>query len=479
MIGHHIFIVISILIFTIHIAGFCAAIDAVISVRTAQGAIAWLICLITLPYIALPMYLIFGRNKFNGYARAHRIAQSKIDVLIDGVYKNLKDFKATLPPKLLPLEKVINKITGMSFTEKNSAELLINGENIFNKMLERIASAKNYILIQFFIIRDDATAHIFKDLLIKKATEGVNIYFLYDEVGCHKLSPKYINSLRRHNVSMQHFYTTKGHGNSLQINFRNHRKILVVDGRCVFIGGINLGDEYLSKGKKFGFWRDTHVLLEGPCVKAAQISFVRDWHWATGKNLKLNWTLEAANQSSQKILIVPTGPEHELKSFSLFCVSLINSAEKRLWIASPYFVPDETILSMLRLAALRGVDVRILLPNRADHLLVYICSHAFYKETELTGIKIYRFKRGFMHQKVILVDNLLACVGTANLDNRSQYLNFEITACVNDKNFILQVEKMLDDDFTGSYLINPKMYSSKSIWWRFLVNLARLFSPIL
>ena len=192
-----------------------------------------------------------------------------------------------------------------------------------------------------------------------------------------------------------------------------------MDGEIAFVGGLNIGDEYLGKNPRLSPWRDTHMMLEGPSVKSLQNSFVRDWYWATRKLLEVNWQVKINQETNQTVFILPTGPADQLPACKLFFVELINQAQIHLWIASPYFVPDEATLSALKLAAMRGVDVRILLPNRPDHLFVYLCSFSYYTEMERIGIKLYRYKNGFMHQKIIVIDENIAGVGTVNLDNRS------------------------------------------------------------
>src|SRR5207244_2541871 len=202
-------------------------------------------------------------------------------------------------------------------------------------------------------------------------------------------------------------------------NFRNHRKIVVVDGRDAYVGGLNVGDEYLGRSARFGAWRDTHVAISGPAVKAVQISFVDAWHWSTGEVPQLDWSVEPKKCGGKAVLVMPSGPVDRLDTCTLFFVHAIQSARRRLWIASPYFVPDAAILVALQLAVLRGVDVRIMLPSKPDHRLPWLASFSYLKDTLPWGVKMYRYQDGFLHQKVLLIDDDLASVGTANLDMRS------------------------------------------------------------
>jgi cardiolipin synthase len=314
--------------------------------------------------------------------------------------------------------------------------------------------------------------------LIDQAQQGVRIYVMYDEIGSSKLTRTYLRRLRNQGIQVSPFNSTKGIRNRFQLNFRNHRKILVVDGQTGFIGGLNIGDEYLGKNPKYGPWRDTHMQLQGPAVNALQLSFLKDWYWAVRSVPKVYWQAEAEEPRGETALVLPTGPADELEFCSLFFNSLIPLAQTRLWIATPYFVPDEPTLSALKAAALRGVDVRILLPGRPDHLLVYLSAFSYYTELQATGIKLYRYHPGFMHQKVLLVDHQVAGVGTVNLDNRSFLLNFEIMAFLTQGAFLQHVEAMLDADLNSAKPVDLTEYSQRPFWFRLAVRVARLLAPL-
>ena len=344
------------------------------------------------------------------------------------------------------------KLAELPYLNGNSVELLIDGHDTFDSIIEGIDAAKNYILFQFFIVKDDKIGSRIKDHLVAKSKEGVKVYFLYDEIGSHELTTSYKNELRTAGAEVYNFHTQKGIRNRFQINFRNHRKIVIVDGKRCWIGGHNVGDEYLGRYPEFGHWRDTHMKIEGPATLAAQVSFVEDWYWATDNYPRdLSWTPTPAENSDKVVLIVPSGPADTLETATLMFHHAINSAKERLWIASPYFVPDDAILSALQLAGLRGVDVRILIPEKADHLMVYLAAFSYFQDVSHTGVRFFRYTDGFLHQKVMLIDDRLATIGTANFDNRSFRLNFEITAAVADESFVIEIEQMFEDDFAHSY----------------------------
>jgi cardiolipin synthase len=368
----------------------------------------------------------------------------------------------------------------MPYLHANELTLLIDGENTFQSILDGIKSAKEYILLEFYIVRDDVLGKKIQEALITKSQKGIKIYFLYDEIGSYKLSQEYLEKMRKSGIEVYDFHTQKGIKNRFQINFRNHRKIVVVDGVSAWIGGHNIGDEYLSKSKKFGHWRDTHIKITGPSAITIQKTFIEDWFWAADSFIEnLQWIPTASKNADKRVLIIPSSPADVIETASLMFIQAINAATKRIWISSPYFVPDGATIKALQLAGLRGVDVRILIPQKADHILVYLAAFTYFERASSTGVKFFRYKDGFLHQKVMLIDNSHATVGTPNLDNRSFRLNFEITALIADKEFAASIQKMLEDDFRNSYEIKIAEIQQQSFFFKLATHLARLTSPIL
>ena len=463
----------------LHIAGFLTSIDAVMSTRTPQGSIAWAISLNTMPSVALPAYWVFGRSKFNGYVKAFQADESQLSHFEQKIEKTKFEFHSDAREQsaaVLAGEKLAN----LPVLNGNDVELLIDGEQTFGSIFKGIEEAKRYVLVQFFIVKNDNLGRELQTRLINKAKEGVDVYFLYDEVGSHALGRAYLDKMRAAGVRAVNFHSRKGPRNRFQVNFRNHRKIVVVDGEVCWIGGHNVGDEYLGKGKKFSHWRDTHIKIKGPAVLPTQLSFLEDYHWATDEVLELDWKSAAKKAGEAPILIIPSGPADKLETAGLMFHHAINSAHRRIWIASPYFVPDNAIVSALELAALRGVDVRILIPDEPDHYTVYLAAFSFIDKLKpFENIKFYRYTKGFMHQKAMLIDEQTAAVGTANFDNRSFRLNFELTAFVLEEEFAKEVERMFIDDFSNSRLAPPTELEEKPFWFRLLVKTARLTSPML
>jgi cardiolipin synthase len=275
------------------------------------------------------------------------------------------------------------------------------------------------------------------------------------------------------------FGTTRGWGNRFQLNFRNHRKIVVVDGVEGWTGGLNVGDEYLGRDPEIGPWRDTHLRIAGPAALGLQLSFVEDWSWATDELLfdQLAWPAEPRGHTA--VLVVPSGPADRLETASLLYQQAIHGAQRRIWIATPYFVPDGAVLGALTLAALRGVDVRLMIPERSDSRLVDAAAEGYLAPLVASGIRVYRYRDGFMHSKHLVIDDRLAAVGTANVDNRSFRLNFEVTALVADPGFASRVAAMFESDLARAQPVTAQQLSARSFWRRAFSRAANLFSPIL
>lgn len=470
--------IISMLIALVHLLGFLAAIDALFLTKSSQGAIAWSLWLIVFPYLALPMYWVFGRARFKGYAELFTSFADAHKAELGVLEQHFKKFISESPPLAREEERVFEEIASSQFTNNNSVSLLIDGQETFKAVFQAIAEARTYVLLEYYIIRDDDLGRQLKEALVTQAKRGVAVYLLYDEIGSQALASSYLEELKSCGIQARPFATRQGLGNFFQFNFRNHRKIVVVDGKVAFIGGLNVGDEYMGKSSHFGEWRDTCVRIQGPVVIPIQGTFFADWYWATQQALELHWEPEKRTDN-YSALALPSGPADDRERCLLFFLQAINSAKERLWIASPYFVPDDSVLKALQLAALRGVDVRIMLPNKLDYYLVWLASFYYIPEVTRYGVKVYRYSKGFLHQKVILIDSYLAAVGTANLDNRSFRLNFEISLLVADSGFNAKVAEMLERDFQNSSEERILDFSDLPIRIRLGAKFARLFSPVL
>jgi cardiolipin synthase len=368
----------------------------------------------------------------------------------------------------------------LPFTSGNRVELFFDGDSAFDAIFAAITNAEFYVLVQFFIVRDDELGRRLQNLLMQKARAGVAVYFLFDQIGSRKLPGRVLREYREAGVRIAAFRSSRFFAPPWQVNFRNHRKIVVTDGDKAYVGGFNIGDEYLGMNPRHGAWRDTLVAVDGPSADALQLVFAEDWHWATGETIDgMKWESRPAEDGDADVLVLPSGPADDHETCNLMFVHAIHSAQHRFWIASPYFVPNAEIISALQIAGLRGVDVRILLPANPDHLMVYLASFYFMKLVGARGIRFYRYTEGFMHQKAFLVDDFAVGIGTANLDNRSFRLNFEITLVSINHALAARVKSMFERDFANSRQVEHDEIERRNLLFKLGAAGARLLSPIL
>ena len=456
------------------LAAVCA-VREVLNSRTAQGSIAWLLSLLFLPFPTAFLYLVFGWKRFEDYGEVRAYAGRATRAARAGELRLADAKTSTSWP-------VLTRIAQIPFLAGNSVDLLIDGPDTFDSILAGIAAARREVLVQFFIIRDDGLGRRFADALIERAQAGVAVHLLYDDVGSKSLPRSYRRRLREAGVRVAGF--NQRHKwlrvtGPMRLNYRNHRKIVVVDGQSAWVGGHNVGDEYIGLSADFGHWRDTHVRVDGPSAIACALSFCEDWHWATGTPIRPFLPVPIPQPGDEPVLVMPTGPADTFEDCGIAFSEAISRARERLWIVSPYFVPEAAMQTALLAAAMRGVDVRILLPEKADHRLVWLASYAHADDMVDHGIKIYRYTAGFLHQKVILVDDALAGIGTVNFDARSFRINFEITLWFTHERTIGKVAEMLTRDFKQSRATTAQDLAVRSFAFRFIAQAARLFSPIL
>lgn len=458
----------------LYLAGLFCAVRAAQTARTPQGAVGWVVFLITAPYLGLLAYLFLGEHRFRGYYIARRESAR--------VTQNLQTFAENVAPDpdsvgiaLEPFEYCAN----LPAARGNRATLLIDGHQTFDAIFAAIDVAASYVLVQFYLIQDDTLGRELQTRLIRAARRGVVVRLMVDPVASFGLSNRYLEELAEAGVILSDRQTKRWPWSRFKLNFRNHRKTVIVDGTAGFIGGHNVGDQYLGNGSQFSAWRDTHVQISGPMVTQLQLIFAEDWHWQTGDLLidDLNWRAPQVDENITG-LIVATGPGDLTETGSLMFFSAIAAAQHRVWLASPYFVPDLDIITALRHAALRGVDVRVLVPERGDHALPDLAAHAHFDEIREAGVRVFRYTEGFMHQKVFVVDTALAAIGTTNLDNRSFRLNFEAMALFFDTGIAEAVDDMLRGDFRRSREMSKNLGEQRA-FVRYGAPVARLFSPVL
>lgn len=467
--------VLTIIVLGFYVLGLLCAALALLRSRTPQGATAWIIALVTIPFITVPLFIMFGRNKFYGYSHLRKLLDKKISKKLNRMQNEIISDEIA-PSQIHPLMNSLATLCRPGFTSANKIDLLIDAGQTYSAMFEDIEKAQKYIIFQFYIFRVDSIGKKFAEVLKKKARQGVKVNFLYDEIGS-EIPDHFIEDLCDAGVTVCHFNSMKGRGR-YQINFRNHRKILIVDGVTAFVGGLNIGDDYLGLWPKLGRWRDTHVRLEGPSVLAAQMTHAKDWYWCNQEDLDADWQIHPTDGEAN-VLILPSGPADDRQICLLAYIAMVNSAQKRLWIANPYLVPPESLLDAILLASLRGVDVRFILPSYGDTWLVMAACEVYIARLLKHGVKVYRYQNAFMHQKVMLVDDLFAVVGSANLDFRSMFINFEISVVAQDAKFIQNVEAMLLKDFRQCRDVSLNEYRKLSLWKKITSRAANLLAPVL
>ena len=459
----------------VYLLAFVCAVREILNSRTSQGSIAWLLSLMLLPIPTVLLYLVFGWKFFDDYAtdrmqngRANRPLRARDLALVDG------DTDAKWPVQV--------QVSELPFLKGNDVELLVDGQATFDSIFAGIEAAQEYLLVQFYIVRDDRLGQELAERLIAKAKSGVAVYMLYDDIGSTGMPKRFRQELRDAGIKVSSF--NQRHKflrlfGATRINYRNHRKIVVADGHHAWVGGHNVGVEYLGEDPKVGHWRDTHVRVSGPAALGCALLFREDWEWATGERLPNRPPSELKSYGDQSVLVMGSGPADKLEECAIAFTDLIGRARKRLWIVSPYFVPDTDIRTALFAARLRGVDVRIMLPDNPDHALVWLASMAHADAMVQHDIAVYRYTDGFLHQKVVLMDEEMATVGSVNFDNRSFAINFEITLWFTDAETIAGVDAMLARDFESCRRVGLSEVNSRLWALRLATQAARLLSPVL
>jgi len=453
-----------------------SAIRAIMVTRTSQGAIGWVIALMTLPIVTLPLYWVFGRTRFEGYTTRRAIVTARARAQFKAL-EDLKRYEQVPRPVLAGLHQMACKLSETGFLGGNGIRLLCGGEQTFDAILAAIAGARRYVLVQYYIFNADRIGTRIAEALMDRARHGVRVSFMYDPIGS-SLPRRFLARMKAAGIDCSQFDTTRGRGNRFRINFRNHRKIVVVDGRSAFLGGINVSDEYFGDGRREGPWRDAHVQVDGPVAMSAAITFVKDWYWARRRLPEMDFELPP-EAGAARVLVWATGPADEQPECTVSLLSSFNAARRRIWIANPYFVPTDPILQALRLAVLRGVEVCVVVPYRADHRIVRLASQIYLAELLRVGARVFRYREGMIHTKAFLVDAELASVGSVNLDHRSILINFEIAAFSDDPAFIGEVEAMLARDMHDSEEVTVEMVDRRGLLNRLATRAANLLAPVL
>lgn len=446
----------------------------------------WIMVLTFLPIVGFVLYLFIGQD-----LSRQRIFKVKKEE--DSYFRNLaiKQKKQINNGKLLlknPNIYIYEDLIKMQlmnseayYTEDNNVELYFSGKEKFKALLESIESAKNYIHIEYYIFKADGIGTEVIDALKKKALEGVKVKLLIDGMGGRKINKRERKSIIDSGIELAVFFPPFVPLLNVRINYRNHRKICIVDGKEAFMGGFNIGDEYLGRSKRFGNWRDTHIKIKGSAVSSLQWRFFLDWRFAAKEEINAcqSFLHEADTKDNVGIQIVSSGPDSKWPSIKDGYMKMISDARDKLYIETPYFIPDESIFEALRLAGLSGVDVRIMIPNKPDHPFIYWASMSYVGELLEAGVKVYTYENGFLHSKVLIADEFVSSVGTANLDIRSFRLNFEVNAFIYDEDVNIKLTERFLEDLNLCKEITIQSYGKRSRYIKFKESISRLLSPIL
>lgn len=446
---------------------------------------AWLMVLLFLPGIGFVLYLILGQNLSK--RRIYKIKEEEfthVHLRVREQLKELKDDQLTLnDPAMSPYKEMIymNLMSDYAlFSQNNDVQIYTNGAEKFTELLDSMKEAKHHIHLMYYIFREDALGKQVVNALAQKAMEGVEVRVLYDAIGSSRLSRQFFAPLKAAGGQVAAFFPSKIPYLNFRLNYRNHRKIAIIDGKIGFLGGFNIGDEYLGKNPYFGYWRDTHLKMKGNALFTLQTRFFLDWNLAVSNRLTPtpDYFPNLGHEGTVGMQIVSSGPNSNRQQIRNSYLKMIYSARKTIYLQSPYFIPDDSFLTALRSAVLSGVEVKIMFPHKPDHRMVYWASSTYLGYLLNNGVKCYLYEKGFLHAKTMVVDHKIATVGTANADIRSFKLNFETNAFLYDSQVAEELAQIFKEDLKYCRELTLEEYQNRSLLTRFLESLARLLSPI-
>lgn len=455
--------------------------------RDAQSIWAWLFVLFFLPIIGVVLYFIFGGTLRR--AKKSRVRKS-LDFSIEERGENqLEQLKnGTLNFSDSEAEKHKHQIQMLLYnnesfiTENNRIKTFTDMSDKFDTLIKDIEAAEDHINFQYFSFSFDEIGTRVYNALLKKQKEGIQVHFLYDDIGSRSVAPRNFKDLRNAGGLVQPFFPSKLSVINPRINYRNHRKVVVIDGKVAYVGGSNCEDKYLGKDKKMGAWRDTHLRIEGGAVKSLQLLFIMDWN-SQNKNNKIaeeeryfpkhNFGGDITMQVSS------SGPDEKYHEIKYGYFKMIQSARKTIYIQSPYFIPDQSIMEALRTSILSGVKVKIMIPSFPDHPFIYWGTYSNVGELVKMGAKVYMYQPGFFHSKTVMIDDEVLSVGTTNIDNRSFILNFEVNTFIYHSEESVAHRKIFERDIKNCEELTVEKYEQRNFWIKIKEGLANLISPLL
>ena len=455
--------------------------------RDATSTWAWLMVLFFIPFFGFIIYLMLGRqlrekHLFRWEGRSQIGIDQLIDYQIKSIEDNTLDFRHKETEHYKDMIYLHLRNNDAVLTQDNDVEIFNDGAAKFDALIQDLELAKDHIHFQYYIIRLDNLGKRILEVLIRKAKQGVQVRVLYDDMGSRNLRKRHFKELIEHGGQVEAFFPAILPLINPRLNYRNHRKIVVIDGRIGYLGGFNIGDEYLGLKKKFGYWRDTHLRIEGSALHPIQTRFILDWNQASA-----NQDIEYDDKyfpiiplkGSVSMQIVSSGPDSEWEQIKDGYLKMIFRAKKYIYIQTPYFIPDVSFIDALRIACLSGVDVRIMIPNKPDHIFVYWATYSNVGYLLKAGARIFIYDNGFLHTKQIVVDDEVSTVGTANIDVRSFKLNFEVNAFIYDRDKSHELAELFEQDLLLSTELTLKKYNDRSIMIKVKESIANLISPIL
>ncbi|MBQ7933214.1 MAG: cardiolipin synthase [Lachnospiraceae bacterium] len=464
--------------------------------RNPKSVWAWLLLLYFIPVLGFILYLFLGWNMHN--RKMFRIKEVE-EQLGQAIRRQTRQLKAAsmenIDPAISDYRELImyNLATSEAvLTDDNGVRIFVDGRSKFQALMEDIRRARHFIHIQYYIIRNDVLFGEIRKLLVQKAAEGVEVRVLFDAMGCRGVNHRYWKGLVHEGIRVAEFFPAFFGRLQLRMNYRNHRKIVVIDHQVAYVGGFNIGREYVDLEEKYGHWRDTHLRITGSAVGALGLRFAMDWNYASGENLLESpgvWNaaehmLEGPYIPEEKgghcdIQIISSGPDNTTRQIRDNYLQLIHKARESIYIQTPYFIPDEEILTALKIAVRSGVRVHIMIPCKPDHMFVYWATYSYVGELVMEGANCYTYDNGFLHSKGIIVDGRVFCYGTANMDIRSFSLNFEVNAVVYDAHKAKEMEGYFQQDLKHCTCITRDMYAARGVAVRLREQICRLLSPLL
>lgn len=443
--------------------------------RNPLKTVPWIFVLLLAPGIGLIFYFFFGQN----LSKRRIISRRSRKRITMQLQENSRIDDPSIPKEQAPLAGLLGNTIHAVPLYGSRITPYTNGREKMEALLREIAGARHHIHLQYYIFCDDETGSALRDALVARARAGIEVRILYDDVGCSGVKKRFFDSMRAAGIEVHSFLHVKFPRFTSKVNYRNHRKIVVIDGRVGFIGGMNIADRYVS-GTGWGTWRDTHFKIEGRGAAGLQASFLSDWSATTKIQLVAEKYYPANARFTDGILqIVPSGPFGKWRTLLQADCFAIANARRRVWIQTPYFIPSDLLNASLQTAALSGIDVRLMLPSRSDSKVVDLATHSFLDDLVKAGVKIYFYIPGFLHSKLLLIDDSLSVIGSANMDFRSFEHNFEINAFVYDPEFSARMTKIFTEDQTRCHLLAPGEWFKRPRSRRVAESFMRLFSPLL